>query len=144
MSDPAQNDPNPTKTIIINLNEVGGTEQQLQPVLDRIDQVEAMITNLEVLMNLIITKGNIIVADLSALQAAVSENTDVAASVEALVQHLADQITAAATDQAALDGLVAQLRANSSGIAASVVANTPAAPDVPPTDVPPTDVPPTG
>jgi hypothetical protein len=70
---------------------------------------------------------------LTAITAEVANNTSVTASVEQLVTNLATQIAAIppSTDpvtQAALDALTATLNTNDTGIAAAVVANTPAAP----------------
>jgi hypothetical protein len=75
--------------------------------------------------------------DISAIQAEVTRNNDVANSVKTLIGSLADQIAAlktASTDpqtQAAIDALVGQLKGNDDSLADAVTANTPAAP--PPT-----------
>jgi len=65
-------------------------------------------------------------ADLSALTAEVTRNTEVSASAITLLNGLAAQIEALKTDPAALQQLADQLRASSDSLAAAVVANTPA------------------
>lgn len=67
-------------------------------------------------------------ADLSALQNEVANNTTVEASAITLIQGLAAQITAAGTDPAKLAAIVTQLSTNDTQLAAAVAANTPAAP----------------
>lgn len=67
-------------------------------------------------------------ADLSGLETEVANLDTVEASVEALVQHLADEVEAAGTDQAKLDDLVGKIRGDSGKFADLVTANTPAEP----------------
>jgi len=67
-------------------------------------------------------------ADLKALTAQVTANTDAEASAITLIQGLAAQIAAASGDQAAVDALAAQLKTSATALAAAIVANTPAAP----------------
>ena len=75
-------------------------------------------------------------ADLSALTAEVTENGDAVASAVALLNTLAAELAAAATDPAAVAALADQLSANSDALAAAVVANTPAAPEPAPEEPP--------
>lgn len=75
------------------------------------------------------TESRAEMATLDALTAEVNDSTTITASVLALVQSLADQITAAGTDPVALQALVDQLHANDAALAAAVQANTPAPPD---------------
>ena len=65
-------------------------------------------------------------ADLSAIQAEVTNETTVVASVVKLVNSLADQITAAGTDPVALQSIVDTMRANDTALADAVTAHTPA------------------
>lgn len=67
-----------------------------------------------------------IVADLSALTAEVQSNTDLDASIIAVVDRIAAELEAAKTDPAAVQALVDQLRTNNASISAAVTANTPA------------------
>lgn len=68
-------------------------------------------------------------ADLTALTAEVSRNTEVDQSAIALLTGLAAQIEALKTDPAALQALADQLKGSSDALAAAVVANTPVAPN---------------
>ena len=71
--------------------------------------------------------------DLTAASAEIARNTDLKDSIKAALAALAQQIAdlkTASTDpatQAAIDALVAQLKANDDSIAGDVIANTPAA-----------------
>lgn len=71
-------------------------------------------------------------ADLTDLTDAVAENTSVIGSAEELLTRLADELDAANGDQATIDGIVEQIRADASGLAGAVAENTPAAEE--PTD----------
>lgn len=71
--------------------------------------------------------------DLSLITAEVAHNTDVTASVLQVVQNMATALAAIPpssdpTTQAAIDALKTTLATNDAAIAASVIANTPAAP----------------
>lgn len=66
-------------------------------------------------------------ADLTALQASVAQNTTVIGSALTLIQGFAAQLAAAGTDPVALAALKSQLDTSDSGLAAAVAANTPAA-----------------
>jgi hypothetical protein len=70
--------------------------------------------------------------ELDALTAQVAQNETVEESALALINGLAAQIAAAATNPAALTALSASLKTNADALAAAVAANTPAAPVVPP------------
>jgi hypothetical protein len=67
-------------------------------------------------------------AALAELQAEVDRNNTVDGSAVALIAGLADQIIASANDPAAVRALGAALKASTDSLAASVSANTPAAP----------------
>lgn len=71
------------------------------------------------------------IMDLARLQASVAAQTDVIASAETLLTSLAQAIRDSAGDPAALAALADTVDANSSGLAASVVENTPAASTTP-------------
>lgn len=66
-------------------------------------------------------------ADLDALTTAVQNATTVDQSAIALIQQLADEIRANASDPAAIQALADQLQGNTDALAAALVANTPAA-----------------
>ena len=67
-------------------------------------------------------------ADLSALAAEVSENTDAVNSASALLSSLSQQLRDAAGDPAAVQALADQLDANNAALSDAVAANTPADP----------------
>lgn len=76
-------------------------------------------------------REKITLADLTEITDAVTEISTVQDSAVELLNSLADQLEAASTDPAAIAALAAQLRNESSELAAAVVANTPAAPTEP-------------
>lgn len=71
-------------------------------------------------------KTNIVMADLTKLQADVANETTLDQSVITLLTNLAAEIKAAGTDQAALDAITTQMEQNASALATAVAANTPA------------------
>ena len=74
-------------------------------------------------------KLNIIMANLTDLQAAVATEDTVIDSAVALIQGLAAQVAALSPNQAAIDALAADIKAKSDSLAAAVAANTtPSAP----------------
>lgn len=64
-------------------------------------------------------------ADLTALTAQVTENTEVEASAITLLNQLSDLIRQNMTDPAALQALADQLNGSADALAAAIVANTP-------------------
>lgn len=102
----------------------------------RLERIERLLRHL---IRELRIQGEQHMADLSALQAEIENNTSVTGSAAALVQRLADQIEEAGGDQEALDALVDQLRNNDTSLADAVAANTPGAelPPVEGTEVPP-------
>lgn len=72
--------------------------------------------------------------NLTALTTAVEAEDSLEASVVTLLDMLGQAYRDAAGDQAAVDAITAQLTADPSGLVASLVANTPAAPAPPTTD----------
>lgn len=64
------------------------------------------------------------------LKAQVAANRTVIASALALINGIADRITAAGTDKQALADLASSLKSDDDALAAAVSANTPAAPAV--------------
>ena len=70
--------------------------------------------------------GEEVMADLSALQQEVAENTDAVASASALLSSLSQQLRDSAGDPAAVQALADQLDANNQALAQAVVDNTPA------------------
>jgi ABC-type transporter Mla MlaB component len=87
----------------------------------RLDQIDSKLASL-------IQQGTQTMADLTALTAEVSRNTEVDQSAIALLTGLAAQIEALKTDPIALQTLADQLKGSSDALAAAVVANTPAQP----------------
>jgi len=70
-------------------------------------------------------------ADLTALTAQVAQNTTVEQSAITLIQGLAAQLQAVATDPVAIAALASQLNASATALAAAITANTPSAPPSP-------------
>lgn len=64
--------------------------------------------------------------DLTALEAAVTEDEKADSSAATLLKKLFDEVEANKTDPAALQALVDRVRASTGALAAAVVANTPA------------------
>ncbi len=67
-------------------------------------------------------------AELDALKAQVAANADAVNSAVTLINGIADRITAAGVDPAALAALTDELKASDKALSDAVVANTPAAP----------------
>ena len=67
------------------------------------------------------------------LTAQVAANRTISQSALTLINGIADRITAAGTDPAALAALTASLKSDDDALAAAVAANTPAAPPAAPT-----------
>lgn len=77
--------------------------------------------------------------ELDALTAEVSRNTSLEQSAIVLIQGLAAQIAANATDPVKLAALTAQLTGSADALAAALTANTPGSPPAPePAPAPPT------
>ena len=68
-----------------------------------------------------------LMADFSALQAAVTAEDTVIDSAVTLIQGLAAQIAALQPDKAAIDALAADVQGKADTLAAAIAANTPAA-----------------
>jgi hypothetical protein len=75
---------------------------------------------------------NTMALDFTALNAAVANNTTVEQSAITLITQIAQEIAQNADDQATVSTLADQLNQQASALAASVAANTPGAPPVPP------------
>jgi hypothetical protein len=75
-------------------------------------------------LQILSAQGTTEMADLSALQTEVTNNTTVEQSAITLINGLAAQITAAGTDPVALGALVTQLQTNDAALAQAVAANT--------------------
>lgn len=71
---------------------------------------------------------NKIMTDLTALTTQVAQNTAVEASAVTLIQGLAAQLAANATDPVAIAALATQLNTSATALAAAITANTPVAP----------------
>jgi hypothetical protein len=86
---------------------------------------ENQLTRIERKLDALAHQENIIMADLTALTAEVAETTAVEQSAITLIQGIAAQLAAAATDPAAVQALADQLSSGAAGLAAAVAANTP-------------------
>jgi hypothetical protein len=91
-------------------------------------QVETLLREALSKLGLIIGNQETIMAALDDLTAQVASNRTVIQSALTLIAGIADRITAAGTDPAALAALTASLKSDDDALAAAVVANTPAAP----------------
>ena len=102
----------------------------IHDIVVRLKRIEILLKSMQA------TEAQVAI-DLTAATAELARNTSLEGSIVQLVQTLADEIAAlkrGSTDpatQAAIDALVAQLKNNDDAIAASVTANTPAAPPAP-------------
>ncbi len=83
------------------------------------------------LLHLLVKGEKIIMADLTALEAAVKANTDAEDSALTLIKTIADELAASKTDPAKVQALADKLNASAAALAAAVVANTPAEVTVP-------------
>jgi len=100
------------------------TARTLGPVLTRLDQIQSTQQQILALLGQV---EKDIMADLKALQDQVQQTTTVEQSAVTLIQGLAAQISANATDPAAIAQLAQQLKTSSDALAAAITANTPAA-----------------
>lgn len=90
----------------------------------RLTEVPAEIARLR---DLIKRNQEAIMAEFDDLKTQVANNKTVIASALALINGIADRITAAGTDKQALADLTASLKSDDDALAAAVTANTPAA-----------------
>lgn len=101
----------------------GDIKLQVELVYD--EKVVRLLDQIDKKLNRILTNQGEVMADLSALQAEVSENGDAVASAVSLLGSLSQAIKDAGTDPEALAELTSQLDANTNALAEAVVANTP-------------------
>lgn len=87
-------------------------------------QVEARLRAVEFKLDLILTNQERLMDE---LKAQIESNKTVIASALALINGIADRITAAGTDKQQLADLAASLKSDDDALAAAVAANTPAA-----------------
>lgn len=83
-----------------------------------------------------IIKERKLMATVEEVKAAVAAESTVISSAVTLINGLAAQVEAAKTDPAALDEVIANMKASSDALAAAVAANTPAAPPAEETPAP--------
>lgn len=86
-----------------------------------------ILRRLDAIERLIIRETKRMANDLSAIQAAVTNETTVEASAITLLQNLSAQLTSLKNDPAAIQALADSINANATSLAAAVTANTPAA-----------------
>ena len=96
----------------------------IEPETDSLVRIERL---LDQVLTRLTQQEQIIMADLSAISAAVATNGSVVDSAIVLLNDIAAQFAAAATDPAAVAALAAEIEAKSADLAAAIVANTPAA-----------------
>lgn len=92
-----------------------------------VDPPAEALTRIEAKLDQLIAEGVTMAADLTALTAEVTRNTDVDQSAIALLQGLAAQIESLKADPVALQALADQLKGSSDKLAEAITANTPAA-----------------
>jgi septal ring factor EnvC (AmiA/AmiB activator) len=95
---------------------------------ERLERIETDLARLVKVIGQPKKEGETLMADLSAITAAVTKNGDAVSSAVTLLQSLSAQLSAVATDPAAVQALADQINAEASNLANAVVANTPAAP----------------
>ena len=88
---------------------------------------EHTLRRIEEKIDQLLKQGEKIMADLTALTAAVTNNTQVEASAVTLIQGLASQLAAVATDPVAVAALAQQINDSATALAAAITTNTPAA-----------------
>lgn len=110
-------------TVTVQLDDqlLAGFQAQLDAINSKLDILLQLTRNTNM-------KENIIMADVTALQAAVEQETEVTTSVVTLLNELAAELAAANGDQAAIDEVVAKMTANADTLAEAVATNTPADP----------------
>lgn len=84
----------------------------------------------------VLTEQGEVMLDLSALNDAVSEQTTVDGSIVTLLDQIAAQLDAAASDPAAVAAIAQQIRDNNASVAAAVTANTAPTPTPSPGETP--------
>jgi prefoldin subunit 5 len=92
------------------------------------ERITRRLMRIEAMLKQLTQRQEIVMADLSALQAEVTRNTEVDQSAITLLNGLAAQIESLKTDPAALQALADSIRSSSDDLAAAVAANTPAQP----------------
>lgn len=88
-------------------------DEKFSLILDKLDKIQQ--------------KENVMAGELQALTDQVTANTDAEASAIQLLNNLHDLLVAAGTDPAKLAALATTLKTSQDALAASIVANTPAA-----------------
>jgi glutamate-1-semialdehyde aminotransferase len=71
---------------------------------------------------------NVMISELTALQAQVAQNTTINGSAVTLISGIAAQFAALKDDPAAISALSDQLKTSANDLSAAIAANTPAAP----------------
>lgn len=92
-----------------------------------VEQREMLLAQSALLVQLI-ERDKTMATDLTALTAAVTNETTVEASAVTLLQQLSSQLASVATDPVAVAALASQINAGATALAAAITANTPAAP----------------
>jgi len=96
----------------------------LTDLVDALRSIDARLANLE-------TQGLKTMSALDDLTTQVAANTSAEQSAITLINGLAAQIAANATDPAKIAALASQLKTSADALGAAIVANTPAAPPAP-------------
>lgn len=120
------------RPIVVNTN-FFGTSEQMDELLRNQRRIIAALTALKITTRVGDTQ---IMADLSAIESEVSEQTEVVASAITLLNDLAQALRDAAGDPEAIAALAADIDANTAALAAAVAANTPEAPVEEPVEEP--------
>ena len=99
-----------------------------QQIIHHINRLEQKITQLSARISELTVGVEVMALDTSALEAEISENTDVVASASSLMTTLAEEIRATAGDPAKVAELANRLDQNNQALATAVATNTPAQP----------------
>jgi stress response protein SCP2 len=96
-------------------------------MFSRLNRLEQKLDRILAAVNILIQKENQIMADLTALTAQVTANTNVEASAIVLLNGLSAQIAQIKNDPVAVQALSDQLKTSATNLAAAITANTPVA-----------------
>lgn len=93
--------------------------------------IESKLDRIITMLQKLVTEEIKMSAELDALTAEVARDTAIESSAVKLINGIASQIQANASDPGKLNTLAASLKSSSDDLAAAVAANTPAAPPAP-------------
>lgn len=109
-------------------------EINLHTVMHKLNLLQELVIDVKCMLTFQLEQGELIMASLADITAAVAAETTVEASVVALLTQLSADLQAALAnnDPVAMQAVVDSINANAAAMAAAVAANTPAPPVVTP------------